>query len=102
MEHDEKITEIEEIFRKNVMGLNKIIKRPEHKSVLFCLSIGDKVVGVDIQKSFIENKTVNEIESYFSERHIYHSILSNRDPKMSDHDGIFVHIGDPICRDMML
>lgn len=100
MEHDEKITKIIEIFRKNIANLGEIIKRPEHKSVLFCLSIGDKVIGVDIQKSFIDNKTLAEIESYFSERHIYHSILSNRDPKMSDHDGIFVHIDDPICRDM--
>ena len=97
MEREEKISKIEEIFHDNVVGLNKIEKKPEHESVLFSLLIGDKVVGIDIQKSFIDNKTIQEIEAYFSERHIYHSILSD---KSSDLNGIFVDINDPICREM--
>lgn len=100
MNREGKISKIEEIFRKNIPTIDKIIKRKEHKSITFCLLIGDKVTGVDIQNSFIDNKTIQEIEAHFSERHIYHSILSDHEPKMCDHNGIFTYINDPSCRDM--
>lgn len=101
MEQDEKITEIIKMFHKAIAGIGEIIKRPEHKSILFCLPINDKIVGVDIQKSFIDDRTIDEIKAYFSERQIYPSILSNSEIKMSDHEGIFIHIDDPICLDML-
>ena len=101
MNREEKITAIIKMFNENIADLKKIIKRTEHQSILFCLSIGDKIVGVDIQKSFIDNRTFAEIESHFSKRHIYHSILTDHDPKMCDHDGIFTYINDPSCRDML-
>ena len=102
MNREEKVLKIEEIFLKNIPTIDKIIKRKEHKSVTLCLVIGDKVIGVDIQKSFIDNKTIQEIEAHLSERHIYHSIVNNHELKMCDHDGIFTYINDPSCRDMML
>lgn len=99
MEHDEKITAIIKMFSKNIADLKETRIRPEHQSILFCLSIGDKIVGVDIQKSFMDDKTFAEIESHFSKRHIYHSILNDQ---MCDHEGVFVHANDPICREMFL
>ena len=101
MNRDEKISRIEEMFFGNIPTIDKIIKRKQYKSITFCLVIVDKVIGVDIQKTFIDNKTFAEIESHFSERHIYHSILSDRELKMCDHDGVFTYINDPSCRDMM-
>ena len=101
MNRDEKISRIEEMFFENIPIIDKIIKRKQYKSITFCLVIGDKVIGVDIQKSFIDNKTFAEIESHFSERHIYHSLLSDQELKMCDHDGVFTCINDPSCRDMM-
>lgn len=95
-----KFQKIEEMFHENIPTIDKIKKRKEHESITFCLVIGNKIVGVDIQKTFIDNKTIQEIEAHFSERHIYHSILSNRDPKMCDHEGVFTYINDPSCRDM--
>ena len=100
MNREEKVLKIEEIFLKNIPTIDKIIKRKEHESITFCLVIGNKVTGVDIQNSFIDNKTIQEIEAHLSERHIYHSILSNHELKMCDHDGIFTYINDPSCRDM--
>jgi hypothetical protein len=102
MNREKKSSKIEEMFHKNIPTIDKIIKRKQYKSITFCLVIGDKVIGVDIQKSFIDNKTFAEIESYFSKRHIYHSILSNSELKMCDHNGVFTYINDPSCRDMML
>ena len=99
MEREEKISKIEEMLSENIPTIDKIIRRNEHESITFCLVIGDKVIGVDIQKSFIDGKTIQEIEDHFSERHIYHSILND---KMCDHKGVFVHANDPICRDMLL
>jgi len=98
MERDKRISKIEEMFFENIPTVDKIIKRKEHESVTFCLVIGDKLIGVDIQKSFIDSKTIEGIKDHFSERHIYHSILND---KMCDHEGIFVHTNDPSCRDMM-
>ena len=98
MEYDEKISKIEDMLFVNIPTIEKIVKRKEHESVTFCLVIGDKLIGVDIQKSFMDNKTFAEIESHFSERHIYHSILNDQ---MCDHEGVFVHANDPSCRDMM-
>ena len=99
MTRDEKINEIVKLFHNNIIDLNEIKIWPEHKSTLFCLFIGNKVVSVDIQKSFIDNRTIDEIKSYFSVRHIYHTIISNSRYKMSDNNGIFIYINDPICRE---
>jgi hypothetical protein len=101
MNREEKISKIKEMLHKNIPTIEKIIKRKEHESITLCLVIGKKVIGVDIQNSFIDNKTIQEIESHFSGRHIYHSILSDHEPKMCDHDGVFTYINDPSCRDMM-
>ena len=98
MSREEKSSKIEEMLSENIPTIEKTIKRKEHESITFCLVIGEKVIGIDIQNSFIDNKTFAEIESHFSERHIYHSILND---KMCDHDGVFVHANDPSCRDMM-
>lgn len=97
MEREEKILKIEEMLFANIPTIEKIKMKPEHESLLFCLFIGSKIIGVDIQKSFIDNKTIQEIEAHFSGRHIYHSILND---KTCDHEGIFVHTNDPICREM--
>lgn len=102
MNREEKISKIEKMFRDNIPSITKLVKREEHKSITFCLLITDKVVGVDIQYSFIDSKTFPEIESHFSNRHIYHSILSNHDPKICDHDGVLTYINDPICQNMLL
>ena len=99
MEREEKISKIEEMLFRNIPTIEKIRKRPEHASLLFCLFIGNKIVGVDIQKSFMDDKTFAEIESHFSKRNIYHSILNDQ---MCDHEGVFVHANDPICREMFL
>ena len=101
MEREEKIAKIEKMLSANIPTIEKIVRRLEHESITFCLVIGDKIVGVDIQKSFMDSKTIQEIEAHFSERHIYHSILSNHDPKLCDHDGVFTYINDPNCRDML-
>ena len=97
MNREEKISKIEKMLHDNIPGIERLAKRGEHKSITLCLLIGDKVIGVDIQYSFIDEKTFQEIESHFSERHIYHSILSDHDPKMCDHNGVFTYIDDPIC-----
>ena len=102
MNREEKISKIEEMLHKNIPAIEKLIKREEHKSITFCLLVENKVIGVDIQNSFIDNKTFQEIEAHFSERHIYHSILSDHDPKMCDHDSVFTYINDPICQKMLL
>jgi len=70
MTREEKISKIKEMLRKNISTIDKIVKRNEHESITFCLVIGDKVIGVDTQNSFIDNKTIQEIEAHFSERHI--------------------------------
>jgi hypothetical protein len=100
MEHDEKISKIEDMLRENIPTIEKIVRRPERESMTLCLVIWDKVIGVDIQKSFIDSRTIEEIEDHFSKRSIYHSILSDYDPSMCDHDGVFTYINDPSCRDM--
>jgi len=87
------------MLRKNIPTIDKIRIKPERDSLLLCLFIGNKIIGVDIQKSFIDNKTFAEIELHFSERHIYHSILNDQ---MCDHEGVFVNTNDPICREMFL
>lgn len=102
MNREEKSFRIEEIFRKNIPTIDKIIKLKEHKSITFCLLIENKVTGVDIQNSFIDDKTIQEIEAYFSDYHIYHSIFGDGKHKLSDHDGIFISIDDPICQNMLL
>lgn len=99
MNREEKIPKIEKMFHDNIPTIKKIRKRPEHASLLFCLFIDDKIIGVNIQYSFMDSKTFPEIESHFSDRHIYHSILS---AKACDHDGVFVHGDDPICREEFL
>ncbi len=85
------------MFSNNIPTIDNIKIKPEHASLLFCLFIGDKVIGVDIQKTFIDDKTIQEIEGHFSEENLYHSILND---KMCDHKGVFVHANDPICREM--
>jgi len=102
MNREEKSSKIEEIFRKNILTIGKIIKRKEHKSIMFCLLIENKIIGVDIQNSFIDDKTIQEIEAYFFDKHIYHSILGDGKHKLSDHGGIFIFIDDQICQNMLL
>ena len=102
MNREEKISKIEKMLHDNISAIEQIKKIEEHKSITFCLLIGNKVIGVDIQYSFIDEKTFQKIESHFYERHIYHSILSDHDPKMCDHDGVFTYIDDPVCQKMFL
>ena len=101
MEREEKVSKIEEMLRENIPTIHKIVRRPEHESITLCLVIGDKLVGVDIQKSFIDGKSIQEIENHFSKRNIYHSIISDHDPKLCDHNGVFTYINDPSCRDRL-
>ena len=102
MDREEKLSKIEKMLWENIPTIENITKRKGHESTTLCLVIGNKVIGVDIQYSFIAEKTFQEIESHFSERHIYHSILSGHDPKMCDHDGVFTYINDPVCQKMFL
>ena len=102
MNREEKSSKIEEIFLKNIPTIDKIEKRKEHKSIMFCLLIGDKVTEVDIQNSFIDDRTIQEIEAYFSDKQIYYWILGDGKHKLSDHDGIFISIDGSICQNMLL
>lgn len=99
MEREEKMLKIKEMFSKNIPTIEKIRIKPEHESMLLCLFIGNKVIGVDIQKSFIDNKTIQEIEAHFSEVHLYHVIFNDKSSALND---IFVDTNDLICREMFL
>ena len=88
------------MLSENIPTIGKKIRmKPEHESLLFCLFIGNKVIGVDIQKSFIDSKTIQEIEDHFSEEHLYHAIFNDKSSALND---IFVDTNDLICRKMFL
>lgn len=102
MNLEEKSSKIEEILRKNIPTIDKIIKLKEHQSITFCLLIENRAIGIDIQNSLINDKTIQEIETYFSDRNIYHSIFGNGKHKLSDHEGVFIFVDDKICQKRLL
>ncbi len=97
MDRNKKILEIRSLILKNIATVNDIKLKDEEKSIMFCLFIGDKIASVDVQKTFIDSKTIEEIKSHFSNENIYHSILGD---KMCDHGEIFVTPFSQLCREM--
>ena len=101
MEQNEKITFIKGLFEKNVHNISTPVEiRSEDQKKLFCLLVDNKIIGVLIKTSFINEKTTEEIEKHFNDISIYHFIENKGESNPLPKNDIVIWYDDPHCQEL--
>jgi len=100
MEQNEKIKFIKGLFEKNVHNVSSVKIKSEDQKEMFCLLVGNRSISVLIKNSFINKKTIEDIEKHFSKINIYHSIESDNTEKVIPKNDIVIWIDDPGCQEL--
>ena len=100
MEQNEKIKFIKDLFEKNVHNVSSVKIKSEDQKEMFCLLVGNRSISVLIKNSFINKKTIEDIEKHFSKINIYHSIESDNTEKVIPKNDIVIWIDDPGCQEL--